>query len=579
MSNSSPDSAERPAGSARLSRWRLLIALGGPGRLLAIVALAVITGLTEGVGLLMLVPILQTFGTGDGMFARYVPLGTWSLGALLAAFVGLVATRAVAAGLRQHEGARMTARVVDGLRARALAALVDAEWRHLATMSQAQNRALLITGVDRVWRLLDQGLSAIALVLNMAALAVAAFVLSWQAGLAVAVVGGTIVLLYGRLRRSARQLGEQLGEAYTAIHRRFEEILGALRLFKSFGREDQALGAAASAFGSLRRAEFAFVVQNAVSRAAVQIGGALLLAALVWLAIERWGASPLVILPFVVLCARALPQIQAMQEALQNFAYARPALDEVVGLIEAVEASAEAQPSGASPPRFEQALRLEQVGFAYHGGRGALAGIDLDLPARSSLALVGRSGSGKSTLADIIGGLLSPDSGRMLIDGVALDAAARRAWRTEVAYVQQEAVLFSGTVRDNLLWARPGASEAELAHALESAAAGFVFDLPGGLDCDLGEGGRQLSGGERQRIALARALLRRPRLLILDEATSAIDASAERAIAEAIGELRGTLTILIIGHRGLLTEVADRRVELRGGRIVAAEGERQFSAN
>src|SRR6185503_14709867 len=218
---------------------------------------------------------------------------------------------------------------------------------------------------------------------------------------------------------------------------------------------------------------------------------------------------------------------------------------------------------------LERSIRLEGVDFAFAGGRSALHAIDLEIPARSTLALVGHSGAGKSTLADILGGLLAPDAGRMLLDDETLDAAARRAWRGQVAYMQQEAVLFAGSVRDNLLWARPEASEAELRQALERAAARFAFALPGGIDCDLGEGGRQLSGGERQRIALTRALLREPRLLILDEATSAIDAAAEQEVAAAVEKLKGSLTVVIIGHRGILTALADRQVLLENGRIVA----------
>jgi ATP-binding cassette subfamily C protein len=275
-------------------------------------------------------------------------------------------------------------------------------------------------------------------------------------------------------------------------------------------------------------------------------------------------------LPLVALCARALPQLQGLQENMQNYAHARPALDEVVALIAGVEAHAEPDEPGRTAPSLNAAIRLENVDFAFAGRRAALRGVDLDLPALSVTALVGPSGAGKSTLADILGGLLAPETGRMLVDGEPLDGAARRAWRAKVAYVQQEAVLFAGSVRDNLLWAQPDASDGQLRQALERAAARFAYDLPGGIDCDLGEGGRQLSGGERQRIALARALLREPDLLILDEATSALDAAAEREIAEVIGRLKGTLTIVIIGHRGLLTGLADRQVVLEGGRVVAS---------
>ena len=532
-----------------------------------------LVGLTEGIGLLLLVPILESLDNGGGQiasFARYLPLHGVPLGVLLAAFVAVVAARAVAAGWRQYETTQLAIDVVDALRARALNALIHAEWRHLASVSQAQSRATLISSVDRVRIAVDNGLWAAALAVNLAALAAAALLLSWQVALGALAMGCVALLIYGPVRRSAKRLGDRFGHAYVVIYSRLEETLDSLRLVKSYGKERQALNDASQAFAGLRRAEIGYVVQTALSRGVLQVGGAALLAALIWIAIALWGASPLVVLPLVALCARALPLLQALQDAVQNYAFARPALDEVLALSADMEAHAEADEPGRVPPRFEHALRLEGVDFSFASGRAALHGIDLELPAGTTLALTGPSGAGKSTLADILGGLLAPDAGRLLIDGEALDPSARRAWRSQVAYVQQEAVLFAGSVRDNLLWAQPGATEADLRQALERAAALFAYDLPGGLDCDLGEGGRQLSGGERQRIALARALLREPDLLILDEATSAIDAAVEREIADAVCGLKGTLTIVIIGHRGLLTELADRRIELESGRVIAS---------
>jgi ATP-binding cassette, subfamily C, bacterial len=152
-----------------------------------------------------------------------------------------------------------------------------------------------------------------------------------------------------------------------------------------------------------------------------------------------------------------------------------------------------------------------------------------------------------------------------------LRGAARQAWRSRVAYVQQDPVLLSASLRDNLRWAAPEADDARLAAALAAASAGFALDLPQGLDTPLGDGGRQLSGGERQRLMLARALLREPALLILDEATSALDAANEAQIAAALGPLRERMAVVVIGHRGKLVELADREIRLDAGQLAQAE--------
>src|SRR6478609_5601249 len=450
----------------RESPWRIALDLAGPGRALAVVLMMLFTGFTEGIGLLMIVPILQSLVPGSttpgSLGWLFEAAGSPSLGVLLLAFIVLVALRAVAGLWQRVEATELNARIVDGLRVRAVDALLHAEWRELAAMRQSGNRALLVTTVDRVGLAVSRLIISTATALNLVLIFAAAIVLSWKLALGAVFAGALVLLLYAGVRRQARRLGEALGQAYREIHARPEETLDGLRLYKSFGREPDALEAARRTFISLRGAELAFVRQSEQARGIMQVGGAVTLALLTWIAVERWGTPPLVLLPLVAVCARALPQLQGLQEAAQQFAHARPALDDIVGLIADVEAHAEPADAAREPPRLERAIRLEQAGFSFAGGRAALSGIDLEIAAGSTVALLGHSGAGKSTLADILGGLLAPDSGRMLIDGVALDAAARRAWRRQVGYMQQEAVLFAGSVRANLLWACPEASEATL---------------------------------------------------------------------------------------------------------------------
>ena len=205
-----------------------------------------------------------------------------------------------------------------------------------------------------------------------------------------------------------------------------------------------------------------------------------------------------------------------------------------------------------------------------HAGRTkpALDGIALTIPAGSTLHVAGPSGAGKSSLADVLAGLVSPTQGRLLVDGAAIGPAERRVWRDQVAYIQQEPLLFHASVRENLVWAAPEATEAQLVAALEAASAQFVLALPQGLDTVVGPRGSTLSGGERQRIVLARGLLRDPDLLILDEVTSALDPASEAAVVRAVAGLRGRLTIVIISHRGALADLADREIRLENGAIV-----------
>jgi len=220
---------------------------------------------------------------------------------------------------------------------------------------------------------------------------------------------------------------------------------------------------------------------------------------------------------------------------------------------------------------MRRGVRLEQVSFSYAGEdqSAVIQEVDLTIKAGETTAIVGPSGAGKTTIADLVIGLIVPTHGRLLVDELRLTPDRMRSWRARIGYVAQDTFLFHETVRANLLWARPDASEEAIRQALRLAAAeDFVDAMPEGLDTVLGDRGVRLSGGERQRLALARALLREPSLLLLDEATSSLDSENEQRIQRAIEGLHGQMTILVITHRLSTIRRADVIHVVERGRLI-----------
>jgi len=213
-------------------------------------------------------------------------------------------------------------------------------------------------------------------------------------------------------------------------------------------------------------------------------------------------------------------------------------------------------------------VRVERVSYTYNNGHVALTDVSMDLPKGRVTALVGESGSGKSTLVDLLLGLQEPDRGKILIDGIPLSSLDIQTWRQRIGFVPQKPVLFDLTIRENLLWAEPEATIEDLWTACRVAgAAGFIEKLPRKLETEIGESGIRLSGGQVQRLALARAIIRKPELLILDEATSALDSQHENRIHEALGRYLTSTAILIITHRLSLARKAGMIYAIRVGRI------------
>jgi subfamily B ATP-binding cassette protein MsbA len=265
---------------------------------------------------------------------------------------------------------------------------------------------------------------------------------------------------------------------------------------------------------------------------------------------------------FPALVAEALAAADRVFEVLN-----RPAEDE--------------DPAGALPfPGLAADIRFRDVWVGYEPGRWALAGLNLCVRRGEVVAIVGPSGAGKSTLVDLLPRFVEPARGAVLVDGVPLARFARGTVRRALGVVGQDVILFNETVRANIAYGdRAGATDAEIRAAARAANAHeFIERLPGGYDTPLGDRGYGLSGGERQRLAIARALLRDPEILVLDEATAALDAEAEREVQEALVRLCAGRTVFVIAHRLSTIARADRVVVLENGRVVEEGTHAELSA-
>ncbi|WP_375476767.1 ABC transporter ATP-binding protein [uncultured Jatrophihabitans sp.] len=246
---------------------------------------------------------------------------------------------------------------------------------------------------------------------------------------------------------------------------------------------------------------------------------------------------------------------------------ARAGVERIFGLLDLEPAIAD-RPDAVELPDIRGEIVFDDVRFGYAADRPVLDGLTLRIAAGERVAVVGTSGSGKSTLASLVSRFHDPDAGRVLVDGHDLRDVTLRSLRRRVGVAFEDSFLFSDTIRANIAYGRPAASESEIESAARAAQAhGFVLDLPAGYDTVVGERGLTLSGGQRQRVALARAILADPRVLVLDDATSAVDARTEQAIHDGLREVLAERTTLLIAHRVSTLHLADRVVVLDAGRV------------
>ena len=430
----------------------------------------------------------------------------------------------------------------------------------------------LTTEVEQVRTLVTSELSKLVSSFFEFAVAVTAMLLiSWKLTLAAFVVIPGAMIIWGPLVSVLRRRDRRVLHLGGEVNAHVQETLAGIRLVKSSSAEDRERerfeGLTGGYFQQFLRAELARAAAAPMTEMLAAAGTGVLL----WYGARLVITGDLAGAEFVGFLGLSLKLYAPVKNVAKFPATAQPGLIAVERVFEFLDAPVEIEdaPDARALPAFEREIAFENVSFAYRAGDPVLEEVDFRVPKGSVVAIVGPSGAGKSTIVDLVGRFFEVTSGRVVVDGLDVREVRLRDLRGLLGIVSQDTVLFHDTVRANIAYAAPDASEERIEAAARAAHAhDFIEQMPNRYDTVVGERGVELSGGQRQRIAIARALLKDPPILIFDEATSALDTESERLIQGAIERLLAGRTVFVIAHRLSTVQRADEILVMERGRIV-----------
>ncbi len=552
---------------------------------IAVIACLFIASAVEGIGFTSAVPLLSVATGLEGSenspimtYAREIMIALnlpMSIGILLSFFIATMILKSLLSFLAMAYVGSVVAEFSTKLRLQVVKNIFNVRWSYL--VHNPIGRITIAVGpqahsASEAYRLTA---ALIAGAIQSLAYLIVAFFVSWPLALTAIAIGLFIVACLHVLVRIARKTGTRLNQYGRELNILLTDTLINIKPLRAMTRHSAFSHLLERKVNSLKKA----IRRNIISREGLKQSQEILVTFILgvgcYLAIIVW-KLPLIELAVIgILLRKTTNNITKIQRTYQEaITLERPYL-EVRELIKETAEMPEKNP-GMATATLEQGCRLQDIKFSYDD-KDVLHEVSLEIPARGITVLTGPSGSGKTTIADIILGLHTPTSGTVLIDGKPLHEIELGSWRHLIGYVPQDLVLFHDTLHANLTLGDPDIKDDDVRQALETAGAwDFINAMPEGIMSVAGQQGTKLSGGQRQRIAIARALVLKPRLLILDEVTSALDTRIEREICENIRNLSHDITIFAITHRPTLLEFADRVYAIKDGMVEEVKNEPNF---
>lgn len=517
-------------------------------------------------------PMLVRRAVDDGMLAGSVPV-LLAICAVSAALVGLLWWDRRSGYLWT---VRSTERLLLALRVRIFGQLQRLGVDFYDRTQAGRLMTRMTSDVDAIAELFQVGLiSAVVSLATFTGMTIVVVALDPMLALVVLgeiPFGATITWWY---RRRASVAYDQAREQVSRINANIQESMAGIRITHAYRREVVNLARFVALGREYVAASLRGLYATAVYVATIEMLSVLAIAAVLGVGASRIESGTLALgtlIAFLLYLAQVFAPIQQMSQVFDVYQRARTGLVRVRGLL-ALETSTPVRPDATPVCELRGELRFDRVRLRYaNTSADAIRDVDLHVPAGQRVAFVGRTGAGKSTLSKLIARFYDPTDGTVLVDGRALDSLDVTSYRQHLGYVPQEPYLFSRTIRHNIAYARPGASEAEVEAAARAVGAHeFIERLPGGYHHVVAERGRSLSAGQRQLVCLARALLGDPSILILDEATSNLDLASERRVNQAMRVASADRTTLVVTHRPQSLHWVDRVLVVANGQIVADE--------